>query len=129
MSNLSTLTSSGNPYSWTIAQVTGGAPTLPAGVAVPASTTLGASTDNLLTDTSGGANPVFALDTSGFTIDGATGNSIPSSNFSLEFVGTGSGDNLILDYSSAPEPGTIMLVLGGAVPMLMGRRRRKTRSI
>ena len=62
LSNLSTLTSSspGTPYSWTIAQVTGGAATLPAGVAVPASTTLVASTDNLLTDTAGGTKAVFA---------------------------------------------------------------------
>ena len=86
---------------------------------------------NLLTHTLDGASSgtgvsaAFALDTSGFGTGGFTLNSANSNNFSLEFISNGaSGDYLVLDYNTAPEPGTAMLVLGGALPMLMRRRRR-----
>jgi autotransporter-associated beta strand protein len=68
----------------------------------------------------------FVLDTSNFTTANPTA---VSSDFFLEAVGTGSGagdlDVVYQGYSAAPEPGTAMLVLAGAMPMLTARRRRK----
>jgi fibronectin-binding autotransporter adhesin len=68
----------------------------------------------------------FVLDTSSFTLANP-GSS--SGEFALELVGsggTGTGLDLVY-YASAPEPGTAMLVLAGAMPMLAGRRRRQRR--
>jgi fibronectin-binding autotransporter adhesin len=66
---------------------------------------------------------LFTLDTSNF----ATANGgLSTSNFYLEAIGgTGTTGTLDLVYAATPEPGTMMLVLSGAVPMLMGRRRRR----
>ena len=59
----------------------------------------------------------FALDTSAF--------SAPSSDFSLSLVSLGGGDDaLYLNYTPTPEPATIILSLGAAAPILLGRRRR-----
>jgi fibronectin-binding autotransporter adhesin len=121
-----TLTTTNGQYSWILAQVAGTANlALPSGIAAPTST-LGSSSPNLLqtTPTSGLAD-AFALNTAGFTVNGQNNQSGTSSAFSLEFVNIGGNDDLVLDYSATPEPGTAMLVLGGAAPLLLGRRRRK----
>ena len=88
-----------------------------------ASTANGQSTGNLLNAIpSSGSNALFSLDTSAFTMNGV--NNPSQSFFSLELVGTGAGDNLVLDYNAAPEPGTGLLVLIGGLPLLRRRRRR-----
>ena len=44
----------------------------------------------------------------------------------LEFEALGGGAySLDVVYNATPEPGTMMLVLAGAVPMLTARRRRR----
>jgi fibronectin-binding autotransporter adhesin len=127
LDNAAPLSATSGGYSWIIAQTTSShvsgfsgafAGTAYEGQNLLAQTLTGAA--------SGGTNgnAAFALDTStlSFAINGVT----PSSSlFSLEFVSNGTGDNLVLDYNTAPEPGTTMLVLGGAVPTLLSRRRRK----
>jgi len=104
----------GTTYTWVLAQIN----TLSVGgVSVPA-----------------GSTPIssdFALSTSGLTasINGgatATAAGTFALYFEAETVG-GSTDDLVLSYTSAPEPGTAMLVLGGMLPVLMGRRRRQLR--
>ncbi len=78
----------------------------------------------------GAATPValsnlFVLNTSGFS-DTNSPRVGGSSSFTLELVTDNSGgQDLALAYNAAPEPGTAMLMLGGALPMLMGRRRRR----
>jgi len=68
---------------------------------------------------------LFVLDTSSFN----TANPGSSSGeFELELVANGTSGAGYLDavyYSSAPEPGTATLILGGILPMLIGRRRRR----
>jgi len=123
LDSLSSPSGSGT-YSWVIAQTTSAPTGLSGGAA-----TLGA---NLLTLTPTGSaatgSPssyaVFALDTSGFG-NGFSLSGANSNNFSLEFISNGSGDSLVLDYNSAPEPGTAVLVLSGAFAMQIGRRQRK----
>ena len=126
--NLSTLTTATNTstYSWIIGQ-SSTIPTLPGTSAGSLTTTSGTSTANLLTTTpSGSGSNVFALDTSNFgsglTINGATP---PTGIFSLEFVNVSGTYDLVLDYNAAPEPGTAMLMLAGALPVLSVRRRRR----
>lgn len=65
----------------------------------------------------------FVLNTSNFT----NNNSTPYANtgFQLVALAAGGGSDLEISYTASPEPGTAMLVLGGAVPMLMNRRRRR----
>jgi autotransporter-associated beta strand protein len=114
------LTASSGQYSWIIAQVAGtGNLTLPAGVSLG---------QNLLTTVpTGGTVDAFALNTTGFSFNGVSNPA--SSNFSLEFEQINGNDDLVLDYTAftaAPEPCTAMLVLGGVVPILMGRRRRRS---
>jgi fibronectin-binding autotransporter adhesin len=114
-----TLTGVAVGTSWAIAQTTA-SQTL-----VNGSTDDGASiatAPNLLTD---GSN-AFALDTSNFSVNGS-GLGVNSQEFSLELVQSVSGDTLNLVYNATPEPGTAMLVLAGAVPMLRRRRRRVDR--
>jgi len=69
----------------------------------------------------------FVLSTSGFTAPSSA--SGLTTSWQLEVVaatGLGpSGQDLDLVYSATPEPGAMMLVLGGVVPMLIGRRRRR----
>jgi hypothetical protein len=74
--------------------------------------------------TSGLSSDVFALNTSSFA---SASGQVPPSAFSLDFVTSGSGDNLVLTYNATPEPGTALLVLAGAAPLLAGRRRRRGR--
>jgi autotransporter-associated beta strand protein len=128
LNTASVLNTYGQQYSWTIAQVSA-APTVNGTTLATTANTDNSgnllSASNALANGSGSA--VFALDTSAFTIDSAPP---VASGFTLEFVGNGAGtgDNLVLDYvnySAVPEPGTALLVLGGAAPMLMGRRRRR----
>jgi autotransporter-associated beta strand protein len=69
----------------------------------------------------------FALNTAGFTND--TTASSDGSAF-LEFIGSGAGTGGTLDivygnYTATPEPGTMLLVLAGGLPMLAARRRRR----
>jgi len=125
VSDTSTLAPTGyGTYSWIIAQSTAGV-TAPSGynIFVNGST----ANSNLLAAPSGGGTAAFALDTSGLSLSGG-GATTSASAFTLELVSNGaSGDNLVLDYNAAPESGTAMLVLAGALPMLTGRRRRKSR--
>jgi autotransporter-associated beta strand protein len=104
------ITSSGKTYSWVIAQSVGSGSI----TGVPTATDL----------TNGGSGGVFALNTSSFT---DASNPVPPSAFTLEAVNIGSNEDLVLDYqfTGTPEPGTMMLVLAGAMPMLAARRRRR----
>jgi hypothetical protein len=100
----------GNKYNWTIAHSDSqisvdGAPQSPA---------------NLL-DTGD-----FALDTSGFTVDGST---FPLSDFQLNLVADGNGDDLQLTFAAVPEPCTAMLVGVCIGPMLLARRRAGARTV
>jgi len=67
---------------------------------------------------------LFSLDTSGFaSANGITG--AQTGAFYLEDVGTTLGaGSLDVVYNATPEPGTPILVLSAAIPMLMARRRR-----
>lgn len=68
-----------------------------------------------------GVSGLFTLDTSNFV---AANPGTSAGSFYLEEIGGGSGGgSLDVVYNSAPEPGTAMLFLGGAMPMLIGRRR------
>jgi fibronectin-binding autotransporter adhesin len=125
MTTLSVASTSGNQF--TIAPV-GSLTNVPSGninwvIAQTSSTVTGisAGTTNLLT----GASPLFALNTSGLTVNGGADPVLPSTLFSLELISVGGGnDDLVLSYSAAPEPGTALLFMGGMLPMLMKRRRR-----
>jgi len=123
LNSLSSPSGSGT-YSWVIAQTTS-APTGLSGNAA----TLGADLLNLTptgsTATgSSGSYAVFALDTSGFG-NGFSLSGADSNNFSLEFISVTGGEDLVLDYNSAPEPGAAVLASLGAVPLLGARRRRR----
>jgi autotransporter-associated beta strand protein len=72
--------------------------------------------------TSGATSSLFVLNTADFSdsnspVAGAT-------SFQLELVGDSSGQDLVLLYSATPEPETAMLLLGGATPLLISRRRK-----
>ncbi len=105
-------------YSWIIGTVSSislnGAANLPVTTNTDTKLITGVNTD------------LFALDTSGFNL-GTAGNALPSGapGFELDAIGTGSGDNIVLSYEAAPEPGTAMLVLAGGLPTLIARRRRR----
>ena len=113
ISDTSTLTPAHGLYSWTIAQSTGQV-TPPTGYAPLV---------NLLTPISG--NAAFVLDTSGLNISNSIISTDPSA-FSLELVPDHAGDDLVLDYTAAPEPTTLTLGLAGAIPLLLSRRRKNT---
>jgi hypothetical protein len=127
MDSLSPLTGSGNyAYSWIIAQTTtskvSGFSSGFAGTAYEG--------QNLLTTTlaglaSGGTNgnATFALDTTGFG-NGFSFSGTHPGVFSLEFISNGAGDNLVLDFTATPEPGTASLIMLGSTSMLMRRRRK-----
>jgi autotransporter-associated beta strand protein len=51
-------------------------------------------------------------------------NDNPSGSFSMSLEVVNGNDELFAVYNAAPEPGTGVLVLGGLVPFLLGRRRR-----
>jgi hypothetical protein len=65
----------------------------------------------------------FALNTSNFT----NNNTTPYANIGFELLAVtdGGGSALDVEYTAAPEPGTALLVLAGAMPMLGARRRRR----
>jgi fibronectin-binding autotransporter adhesin len=67
----------------------------------------------------------FVLNTSGFNAPTTVGGS-PTWQLEVEADTLGGGgQDLDLVYSATPEPGTAMLVLAGALPMLTSRRRRR----
>jgi autotransporter-associated beta strand protein len=103
-------------YSWILAET--GSTALPTNIS---------DSGNLLAGGNSAQAGLFALDTTNFSMNGVTH---PGSNlFSLEFepIGAGGKYDLVLDYAAAPEPGTALLVMGGVLPMLMGRRRRRNK--
>jgi autotransporter-associated beta strand protein len=106
--------SGGAGYLWPIAQITSGTPI--------STGTILASTNSNGTNTPIGSE-LFTLDTSNFV----TNNPSATDGFYLEALSSGSGETLDIGYTAAPEPGTAMLVLGGAMPTLLSRRRRKSR--
>lgn len=64
---------------------------------------------------------LFTLNTSNFIENGS---SVNPSTLQLELVGDGqNGQDLELDYNSAPEPSTALLALFGSAGMLLSRRR------
>jgi fibronectin-binding autotransporter adhesin len=103
-------------YSWIVAQT--GSSSLPTGIS---------DNKNLLPGGNSTQAGDFVLNTANFSMNGVAAPA--SSLFSLEFAPVGADGNydLVLDYAAAPEPGTALLVMGGVVPMLMGRRRRKSK--
>jgi fibronectin-binding autotransporter adhesin len=108
----------GSQYTWVIGNVSSGGATGSGGAAL-------ATGSNLLGTS---VSTPFALDTSGFTAATAAG-ALPTAqgNFTLELItGAGiTGENIQLQYTATPEPGTTLLVLGGVMPLLGGRRRRR----
>jgi len=106
------------PETWTLATFTGSTTGTPSGYtgALPAATP-------------GATVPVdsqFMLDTSTLaTLFKGSETAAPVLN--LEYVSS-TEDALQLSYNGTPEPGTAMLVLGGALPMLTARRRRRNRN-
>jgi fibronectin-binding autotransporter adhesin len=114
--------SAGTTYSWVIGQITSSKVT---------GLFTGFENTNLLTETPTGTtansgantNAIFALDTSGFGGGFSVTGASPSASFDLEFISSGSGDNLVLSYDATPEPGTGLLMLAGALPTLSRRRR------
>ena len=111
------ITSGAQSYSWVIAEAPVGGINMPGGYAAPSGATPSADLTN------GGSGGAFVLNTSGLT--DASNSPLAAWEFSLEVVNIGSNEDLVLDYSGTPEPGTTILVLGGTVPMLMGRRDRR----
>jgi fibronectin-binding autotransporter adhesin len=70
-----------------------------------------------------GDSGIFALNTTAFAA--ANGTSSSTGNYELEMLEPSSGVfDVDLVYNAAPEPGTALLILGGALPMLTARRRR-----
>jgi fibronectin-binding autotransporter adhesin len=69
------------------------------------------------------AGELFTLDTTSF----ANANpGIPAAgNFFLELEGIGGSQTLDIGYNATPEPGTTLLALAGAMPILAARRRRR----
>jgi autotransporter-associated beta strand protein len=89
------------------------------------SSTLPPSGQTEVVATAGQTGTQFALNVPS-TLFGANGDAEVGTPV-LELIGTGSGYDLDIAYSynAAPEPGTVMLVLAGVMPMLAGRRRRR----
>ena len=107
-------------YQWAIAQVgTGNATVISIG---GGGSITGNSTTNLLS-----ADPtLFALSTANLTVNGGNDSVDPTATpslFALYFETVGGNNDLVLTYAAAPEPGTGLLVLAGALPMLTSRRR------
>jgi fibronectin-binding autotransporter adhesin len=115
-SSASTNFSPTTSYTFQIASFTGST-NIPNAGATPVILTAGGGK----TVTSGDSN-IFALDTSSF----AAANGVSQTKFYLEEIG-GSNGSLDVVYNAAPEPGTALLVVAGAAPIVRARRRR-TRS-
>lgn len=118
-------------YTWEIAQI--GTGTSGNNITVTSGPNISPSTSgtgpNLLTALPASETGLFALNTSGLTVDSG-GAPTGSSQFSLYYEqvnnsGTNS-DDLVLSYNAAPEPGTAALFLAAGVPVFLGRRRRRT---
>lgn len=111
---------SNGTYAWPILQVSGNTSTT---ITIDGSATGNSTINNLLSTTS-----AFALDTSNFTVNGGS-DSVALSQFGLYFESISGSNDLVLtygaSYNAAPEPGTVLLVMAGAGPMLLARRRRK----
>jgi autotransporter-associated beta strand protein len=105
-------------YLWQIASIGNGTPlTGGNGTAILAQTDT--SGNNIPADSNG-----FVLNTSSFvTANGSAGDG----TYFLEAIDGSGGETLDIGYSynNAPEPGTAMLILAGALPMLTRRRRRR----
>jgi autotransporter-associated beta strand protein len=68
----------------------------------------------------------FTLDTSSFADASSNHTNSSNSSFALELISNGGGAGTldVVYFSVTPEPSTTLLVLAGAAPLLMGRRRR-----
>jgi hypothetical protein len=128
-SSLSVSAAAGNPVTIAPQSFDGTSPGTPAGVSAAGGTYswVIAHSDSQVTINGTPQAPenlvdtgAFALDTSNFTVDGS---SVPKSDFALDLVANGTGDNLVLTYNAAPEPGTALLAGVGLYPLLMVRRR------
>jgi hypothetical protein len=73
----------------------------------------------------------FTLDTSSFADASSNHTNSSNSSFALELIsnGGGAGSLDVVYFSVTPEPGTTLLVLGGVVPMCMGRRRSRKANV
>ncbi len=105
-------------YDWQIASITGAVSGAPIGSYLAVASNTGA---NLPV-----SGEQFTLDTSSF-VAANTPPGIPASgNFFLELESLGGGgESLDIGYNATPEPGTALLLLAGALPMLTSRRRRR----
>jgi len=106
-------------FTWVIGNVSSGGATGTGGALATATNLLGSS-----------AAAPFALDTSNFsaTVAGEGSSPIASSFFTVELITSGGGENIQLQFTTTPEPGTTLLVTAGVLPMLLARRRRKNPS-
>ena len=128
--------SAANPFTIKLESFAGVTPGTPAGLGAGASngpfTWTIAHSDTPVSATPSAQNLIdsgaFALDTSGFTVDGS---SVPASDFTLQLVGAGTGQDLQLEFNGAtvftatPEPTTALLAAIGMAPLLGRRPRRK----
>ena len=120
VSDIATLTPAASGiYSWIIAQS-------PLPVTPPTGYAIGTGPgSNLFVAGTAGGSAAFALDTSGFNLTGNA--SISLSAFTLELVSNPSGgDNLVLDYTAAPEPRASILVLATLAPLVLAPRRHRS---
>jgi fibronectin-binding autotransporter adhesin len=108
----------GQTLTWVIGNISGGGATGSSGSSLPTGTNLLGSS----------VSAPFALDTSNFSASFSGGATAAKTNtaFTLELVtGTGiTGENLDLQYTATPEPGTWLLIGVGSLPIR--RRRRST---
>jgi hypothetical protein len=131
MSALSVSASAGNPVTIAPQSFDGSSPGTPAGISGSGGTYswVIAHSDSQVSINQTPQAPenlvntgAFALDTSNFKVDGS---SVPQSDFQLDLVVNGNGDDLVLTYNAAPEPGEVMLAGVGMCPLLLTRRRYK----
>jgi hypothetical protein len=119
--------SSTNPVTIALQSLNGTVPGTPAGATDGPQSFVIAHSDSQVTINTTPQQPenlldtgLFALDTSGFTVDNSP---VPKSDFQLELVADGDGDNLQLNYTPSPEPGTTLLASAAIFPLLLARRR------
>lgn len=112
--------SSSTSYQWIIGTVPAASVTsTTAGLTLP---TTGNSTTLATSGISGSA---FALDTSNFNLSQAPSGSF----FQLNLTNVSGTDELVLSYDAAPEPGSALLILAGATPLLLLSRRRRRKPV